>query len=561
MNKSTIPWWVYVILGVLVVALAFVVKRGFEMAKNSTSPIVKEAVSTSPVRQDLKQRIEEAKHSLYLRVLQDPDQDKDGLSDIAEHYIYKTDPKKFDSASPGMGDGRYMYDVYRSAFNSGNEAILADFRSNTVAYTKQISVSNVALQFLGVASLQEMFNIRAAETYNFYVGLSDELKMTVKEALEDRQKGDYASSMRILQDALAANPNSAILKYHLGLTYHGLKQYDKAVEIYESIVNDPSLQSPLLYSDIASAYGSMGKYERFVEYMRRSITEFPEDLIQYTKLSSYYLSVHDLNKAAAVLNEGLAVEPRYADYYNGLANIAHLKGDMKTELALYQKAVLYDFRYAPGHENLAILYEELDADYKNALTEARIALELNPTAFHASVVMNLYDELGQPTESKRFEDQLLAMKDIDGAAYNSLGLKYLRLKDYAKAETYFRKAMVAEPKLPNPYNNLGIVLSETGRPEESAASYRKAIELNPNYANAYNNLGIYYTEKGDYQTALTTLKTAIKLNPNLWRPYQSIAYVYRQLGDTAQEKVNYQKAVDNGDTDPLVIQRLKELNQ
>jgi len=387
------------------------------------------------------------------------------------------------------------------------------------------------------------------------------LKIIVIQALEIRQKGDYQRSLDILQSALSENPDSAVLKYHLALTYHDMKQYDKAIGIYRSIENDPTLKSPLLYSDIASAYLAMGSSDKFVEYMQKSIKEFPEDLNQYSKLASYYQSQNQLDKAEEVLNEGLKIEPRYADYYNSLAIIAHSRGDVKNELDLYQKAVFYDFRYAAGHENISILIEEMQNDLKGALTEALIALEIDPTPFHVSRVMMLYGELGENAQSQKYEDELLGMKNIDASSYNSLGLKYLDVNSYQKAETYFRKAIATDPTLPNPYNNLGIVLDSTGRVDESAVSYKKAIELNPNYANAYSNLGIYYTEKKQYTDAISNFNMAIKLNPNLWRPYQSIAYVYRMLNDTANEKLNYEKAVQNGCKDPAVIDRLRILSQ
>ncbi len=557
MNKPTFPTWAIIIVIVLVIIFAGVVGGIVYFAYNPSIA----AIPGKIVSLFVKQKVDVINHSIYLYTLQDPDQDKDGLSDIAEIHIYKTDPKKSDSTGAGVTDGQYIYSEYMKAFEAGNESSLSQYRANFDLYQTSISSSTIATQFLGTASLEEMFNIRALETYNLYVGLPDDLKQIVSQALNARQKGDYQRSLDLLQDALSKNSDSSLLKYHLGLTYHGMKQFDNAIRTYEGIVNDPTLKSPLLYSDIASAYLAQENSDKFVENMRKSIQAFPEDLNQYSKLALYYKSKNQLNNAEEVLNEGLKVEPRYADYYNSLAIIAHLKGDVKGELELYKKAVSYDFRYAAGHENISILYEEIQNDIKGALTEALIALEINPNSYHVSRVMALYDKLGNVAQSQKFEKELLAMKNIDAPSYNSLGLKYLDANNYQKAETYFRKAIVVDPTLPNPYNNLGIVLASTDRAEESAASYKKAIELNPNYANAYSNLGIYFTGKKQYTQAIDSFNMAIKLNPNLWRPYQSIAYVYRMLNDTTNEKLYYEKAIQYGCTDPAVIERLRILNQ
>jgi len=517
--------------------------------------------TTDLISSFINQKVDVMNHNAYLRTLQDPDQDKDGLSDIAESLIYKTDPRKYDSSGTGIGDGQYIYNLYKEAFETSDESALIAYRSNFAQYKHLISSSTKAAEFLRIASVEEIFNMRALQTYNLYVGLSDELKRVVIQALDARQNGDYKKSLDLLQSLLLTYPDSAVLKYHLGLTFHGMKQYEKAISIYESIIDNPTLKSPLLYSDIASAYIAIGNGYKFVEYMRKSMKEFPEDLNQYTKLAAYYQDMNQLDNAVAVLNEGLKIEPRYGDYYNMLAIIAHLRGDAKRELALYQKAVSYDFRYAPAHVNISIIYEEVNNDLEGALVEALIAMEIDPTPFRVSRVVTLYSSLGQNVLSQRYENELLGMKDIDAASYNSLGLKYMDANNYQKAETYLRKAIATDPTLPNPYNNLGIVLASTNRQDEAGTSYKKAIDLNPNYANAYSNLGIYYTDKKQYSQAIESFNTASRLNPNLWRPYQGIAYVYRMLNDIPNEKLYYEKAVRYGCNDPVVIERLKVLSQ
>lgn len=556
MNRPTFPLWAIVMIILLVLTFMIIVGGVVYYAYNpSLAAIPGDILSVF-----VKKKADVINHSIYLYTINDPDQDKDGLSDKAETQIYMTDPSKADSNGSGVDDGQYIYNIYKKAFDTGDEGPLLPYRANLARYKKSIASSSTALQFVGIVSNKEMFIIKSLETYNLYVGLPADLKQIVIQAMDVRQRGDYQKSLDLLQSAISVNPSSSILKYHLGLSYHGMKQYDKAIAIYESIVNDPTLKSPLLYSDIASAYLSLFNGDKFVENMRRSIKEFPDDLIQYSKLATYYQSKNLLDYAEKVLKEGLKIEPRYADYYNSLAIISNRRGDLKGELGYYQTAVSYDFRYAVGHRNLSILYQEMYNDLKGALTEALIALEIDPTPSHVSGVMEIYGELGQSAQSQEYENELLKMENIDAPSYNSLGLKYMDANNFTKAEIYLRKAIAADPTLPNPYNNLGIVLVSTGREDEGAASYRKAIELNPNYANAYSNLGIYYTGIKDYSKAITNIETAIKLNSNLWRPYQSIAYVYRQLGDSVKEKYYYEKAIDHGCKDPAVIERLKVLN-
>ena len=557
MNKPTFPTWAIIIILMLVVVFAGAVGGIIYFAYNPSIA----AIPGKIVSLFVKQKIDVVTHSIYLHELQDPDKDKDGLTDIAETQIFGTDPNKADSNGTGVNDGEYVYNVYKDAFETGNEAPLAQYRANFAKYRQTMATSTVVMQSLDVPSLEAMFNIRSLETYDLYVGMSDDIKQIVSNALDARQKGDYQQSLDLLQGALQQNPNMAILKYHLALTYHDMKQYDKAIPIYESITNDPTVQSPLLYSDIASAYLATGDNDKFVEYMEKSISQFPEDLNQYSKLASYYQDQNQLDNAVEVLNEGLKIESRYADYYNSLAIIDHLKGDEQGEFDLYQKAISYDFLYAAGHENLSILYEEMKNDLKDALVEARIALEIDPSAYHVSRVMEIYTELNQPDQAKKYETQLLAMKDLDGPSYNSLGLEYLDTNDYSQAETYFKKAIAIDPTLPNPYNNLGITLDSLHQPDEALASYQKAIQLNPEYANAYSNMGIIYAEKGQYQNAVTAQLKAISLNANPSNYYICLGDDYIQLHEDDLAITAFKKAQELGSTDPTIEENLKSFGQ
>jgi tetratricopeptide (TPR) repeat protein len=556
MNKSTFPAWIIGLLILLALFFLGIVSLIVYLIFHPKIATLPGKVVSNLVSQD----VATIGHSIYLYNIQDPDRDKDGLEDsVVEKIIYKTDPVKFDSNGTGVGDGEYIYNIYRQAFGNNNESLLTSYRQNLAIYEATLSKSSQAL--VGTESLDDAFTMRALQTYNFYIGVPNDVLETVKQSLALRQNGDYTNSLKGLQDALAKYPDSAVLKYHLGLTYHDMKQYDKALSIYTTIQNDPTVESPLLYSDIASANYSLGHEDQFVKYMQLSIQVFPKDLNQYLKLASYYEDKNQLDDAETILNQGLRIEPRYADYYNALAIIAHLKGDNQKELQLYQKAVSYDFRYAPGHTNISILDEEVNGDLKGALIEAQIALELRITPYRVSRVMELYTELKQPTQAKKYEAQLLAMKNIDAPAYNSLGLTYLDVNNYPQAEVYFRKAIATDPTLPNPYNNLCIVLDSMGKSDTALTFCQKAIQLNPNYANAYSNMGVIYTEKGKYQDAVTAQLKAISLNPNLFRYYNDLGYAYMQLHENEMAVSAFKKALQLGSTDPSTISNLKFLGQ
>ena len=70
--------------------------------------------------------------------------------------------------------------------------------------------------------------------------------------------------------------------------------------------------------------------------------------------------------------------------------------------------------------------------------------------------------------------------------------KMAELNDAVK---FYEKAIVLEPHFADAYNNIGIVLFETGQFDDAIKFYEKALEVEPSYAEAHNNLGNTLSKK------------------------------------------------------------------
>jgi hypothetical protein len=82
------------------------------------------------------------------------------------------------------------------------------------------------------------------------------------------------------------------------------------------------------------------------------------------------------------------------------------------------------------------------------------------------------------------------------------------------AEKLYKKILKLKPNHPNAYNNLGIILQQTGQYHEAKNCYEKAIELNPSYVKALNNLGTIFQELGEISDAINSYKKAVNIKPD-----------------------------------------------
>ncbi|HNW28303.1 MAG TPA: tetratricopeptide repeat protein [Spirochaetota bacterium] len=77
-------------------------------------------------------------------------------------------------------------------------------------------------------------------------------------------------------------------------------------------------------------------------------------------------------------------------------------------------------------------------------------------------------------------DDLLAAADLDpnrASTRITLADVYLDMKDYGQAEKQYRAAIELDPDNYVPYNNLALIMKETGREEESRIWLRKSLEV------------------------------------------------------------------------------------
>ena len=139
-------------------------------------------------------------------------------------------------------------------------------------------------------------------------------------------------------------------------------------------------------------------------------------------------------------------------------------------------------------------------------------------------VVFLYNLLGLIlVEQKKIDEAIKCYEDgikIDpnfSMIYNNLGLLYFRHKPdngIEKAESYYKKAISLDKKLPEAQNNLGSLYNSLNKVDEAIICYKNAININPKFSFAHHNLGAAYVSLGIFEDARKHFKEAIKLNPS-----------------------------------------------
>jgi Flp pilus assembly protein TadD len=141
-------------------------------------------------------------------------------------------------------------------------------------------------------------------------------------------------------------------------------------------------------------------------------------------------------------------------------------------------------------------------------TKQRVANPLN----------DLLDEARRDIDKQDFEaaiaplQKFLAEKDDFAYAHFQLGYAYTGLQKSKEARGEYERAMLLDPKMPEPALNLGILLLNE-EPAAAVGPLQRAVELLPTQSRPRTLLGVAYEKSGDLKNAASAYEGALALDP------------------------------------------------
>ena len=157
-----------------------------------------------------------------------------------------------------------------------------------------------------------------------------------------------------------------------------------------------------------------------------------------------------------------------------------------------------------------------------------------------------YYQAGNPAVA--LEEVRIALEADPGhvQAYSVRGLVYAQLKEVAKAEEDFQRALKIAPKNPDINNNYGWFLCETGQPRQSIQYFLNAVK-DPLYETpevAYANAGRCALKAGDMDGAQEYLLQALRVaKSQVPETRYQLANVFYLRGNLDESKIFLNEAV------------------
>ncbi|MCK4931345.1 MAG: tetratricopeptide repeat protein [Candidatus Aminicenantes bacterium] len=161
------------------------------------------------------------------------------------------------------------------------------------------------------------------------------------------------------------------------------------------------------------------------------------------------------------------------------------------------------------------------------------------------------------TATDKIEEAFANQPEVETEVRHTIGVTYLRLGHYDKAEDMLRSALnVARkaypsdhPELASPLTSLAVLLHEKGKLDGAESLYREALDIRQKHfgredegvASILSNLGILLQERGDYDAAEPIFREILAIDRKLLGDDNlNVAVDLNNLGNLLRDRGDYE---------------------
>ena len=351
---------------------------------------------------------------------------------------------------------------------------------------------------------------------------------------------DQDKARQFFEKALEKKPDFYQVALTLGRLDEVAGNLEQARQRYQSLIdnNDPTVAGQAMFA-LARISQRQGKDEELGEWLEKSSTALPDELLPQVALAEYYLRQSDYANARKAINK---ISEKFPDHPSTLMLTSKLKmkqGDNAAAVPLLRQ--LED--KAPKSELVHGMLGE--ALYRTGRTaeardELEKALQLNAKFVPA---LELLSELEISNNNGKRVTELVAQAGKqfpDTAMAERIDGKWqMKQRQYDKARTAFQKAWDKEKSAQNAYL-LSQAISLSGKDMNAAESVLQDwLKAHPDDANIRQALAQLYQNQNDWDRAAKEYETLVKLQPENIVALNNLAWYY-------SEHKNNEKAAEYG---------------
>jgi len=234
----------------------------------------------------------------------------------------------------------------------------------------------------------------------------------------------WKDTLTLFEHAVAHSPAPSYVAHNnLGNAYNQLKQYDKAIDQFETSL--ALKQHARTYTNLGATYRRMGNFDRAEDAYTKALALEPTSALAYFGLGMVRSARGEEEKALAAYTRALELDPEMSAVHVNVGALYAAKGRYEEAIDAYDRALSVDPFSADAYYNRAVTLGDL-ARYAEAVESYEKAIDLQPQAIPARI--NLALLYARDGERNKAIEQFRAILRIDPknpaalSALNQLGV-------------------------------------------------------------------------------------------------------------------------------------------
>ncbi|XP_077014721.1 protein O-mannosyl-transferase TMTC4 isoform X2 [Tamandua tetradactyla] len=245
------------------------------------------------------------------------------------------------------------------------------------------------------------------------------------------------------------------------------------------------------------------------------------------------------NQTAAIryYREAVRLNPKYVHAMNNLGNILKERNELQEAEELLSLAVQIQPDFAAAWMNLGIVqnslkrFEAAEQSYRTAIKHRR----KYPDCYYN--LGRLYADLNRHVDALNAWRNATVLKPEHSLAWNNMIILLDNTGNLAQAEAVGREALELIPGDHSLMFSLANVLGKSQKYKESEALFLKAIKANPNAASYHGNLAVLYHRWGHLDLAKKHYEISLHLDPTASGTKENYGLLRRKLEQMQKKDV------------------------
>ena len=365
----------------------------------------------------------------------------------------------------------------------------------------------------------------------------------------DRREGDYASAMRVVEQAMKNNHKNSgfsesVLLWWKAIIYEELGEYQKAADLMEQVVKLARKQSkehlPSMLENLAQFRYDLKEYDASDAVYRELIKLDESSLLPKIGIARNLNAREKYDEALAVLDECAKYDKDYAEVYRFRMHAYKGKKEYKkmidAMITLYEKSDDSDYLIMDNFK--------LDKKYSVAVLKEKIASEKD-NALWRIVLASLYQECHMYSHSLPLFDGLIDEYGYDEDLLEGRADTYDEMGLYDNAIADINKALEIcnERDQPYFYARRSEIYRYAGNYEASIDDISKFIDRYPTDAYGYYARGWCKELSGDLDGAMQDYDEGIAVDENYPYIYLMRGSLYLKKGNKELAEQDFQQVV------------------